>query len=547
MEETTVLGFVAATLRAARPQPVPDIRLFENVFMPRYWGWRGLFLSVCFHLFVIFVLVPVSYMLPESEEEAWRRHARTFQPLHLQIPDRLYIASNDPAPAKPKAEDPPAKKPMRKPVEVAKADATPSSTPEKEVLRVPPKQFRLPPVLRKPFADQTLIQPDLPPDMALARQAKLPELYLSAPVLPRPTPKKFVEPGPSAPPDITPRNLDAPPQLAQPVVAPQDLQVATMLTGPDEALLRLPRPTAQFKTFQPPSGDVRASGRGASITPTLGEPVNILAYSANPATLSEKVTIPLGNQIGRLPGPPPSTDPAAPLGIPVAGAGTAGPLGVGISGGRGDGPGGDGSGSQTGVGDGTGSGGSGAAGSEGRGDGLRIANASSKPSIKYTTPIRIEHPSSGVFDVVVVQSSTDSSFPESAGALSGRPVYTVYVQAGAPRAWLMQYCIPKGVENGPKVVSGTVYIGKPVPVKAPYPLVTVLPPVTMQPRASYIMVHGFLDKAGQFKDLTVLRAPDERIGPILISQLSAWHFRPATRDGVPILVEVLLAIPPHEG
>jgi len=197
--------------------------------------------------------------------------------------------------------------------------------------------------------------------------------------------------------------------------------------------------------------------------------------------------------------------------------------------------------------DGTGTGGSGASGSGGRGDGLRVATAASKPSINYATPIRIEHPSSGVFDVVVVQSSTDESFPESAGALSGRPVYTVYVQAGAPRAWLMQYCIPKGVEDGPKVVAGTVYIGKPVPVKAPYPLITVLPPVAMQPRTSYIMVHGFLDKAGQFKDLTVLRASNERIAPILIPQLSAWHFRPATRDGVPVLVEVLLAIPPHEG
>jgi len=111
----------------------------------------------------------------------------------------------------------------------------------------------------------------------------------------------------------------------------------------------------------------------------------------------------------------------------------------------------------------------------------------------------------------------------------------------------MQYCIPKGVEDSPKVVGGTVYIGKPAPLKAPFPLVTVLPPVTAQPRTAYIMVHGFLDKGGQFKDMTVLRAPDQQVSVLLLPQLSQWHFRPATRDGVPILVEVLLAIPPHEG
>lgn len=169
------------------------------------------------------------------------------------------------------------------------------------------------------------------------------------------------------------------------------------------------------------------------------------------------------------------------------------------------------------------------------------------PGLKYASAIRIEHPSNAQFDVVVMQSSADEGFPESAGVLSGQPVYTVYLQVGAPRAWLLQYCIPKDTGPVTKVVGGAVYIGKATPVKAPFPLVTVLPPATMMPRSSYIMVHGFVDKAGKFKDMNVLRAPADQIRELLIPQLTEWVFRPATRDGIPVLVEVLLAIPPHEG
>ncbi len=551
MEEISVLGLVATTLAASKSQPLADEQLFRGVFMPRYSCWRGLFLSVCLHLFVLFVVIPLTYLIPESEAQEWRRHARTFEPLRLQIPDRLYLSSNRPAPRKPQT--PPARKTekLRPPVRLAKAEAAPSPKSEAESMRVPPRQFRLPRATRKPFADQTLIQPDLPPDLALKEQIKLPQLYVSSPVLPRPTPRRFVEPGSSAPPDITPLKPDALPQLALPSGVQQDIQVASMLTGPENALLRLPRPTIPYQRFRlSSSGSAPASGRGASVSPNLGEPVNILAYSANPSQLGEKVTIPLGNQIGRLPGPPPSTDPSAPVGIPVSGVG-AGTVAAGLGGvgggGNGAGPGGSGLGGN-GAGGGGGSGegtgvGSGAGGGKGGGFGIAIA----KPSVSYTTPIRIEHPSNGVFDVVVSQSSVDDAFPESAGVLSGRPVFTVYLQVGAPRAWLMQYCIPKSVEDGPKVVGGTVYIGKPAPLKAPYPLVTVLPPVTTQPRTAYIMVHGFLDKGGQFKDMTVLRAHDQQTAVLLLPQLSQWHFRPATRDGVPILVEVLLAIPPHEG
>jgi hypothetical protein len=550
MQEISVLGLVASSFAATKSQPIPELKLFEKLFLSRYTPWRGVLLSASFHCLVIFVLVPLSYLLPDSEEEAWRRHARLLHALEVQIPDRLYFTPQQPEPPKPPAERPPEQKPAAEPKQVAKAGAA-ALAPKLEAPRILPRKFRLPDLPQKLDADQTLIQPHLPPDLALKAQVKLPQLFLQSPDVPRPASRKFVEPGRSGPPNVVAK-LDAPPELAMPGQVPADVQIASMLTGPEEALLHLPRPTLQARAFRPPTSG--GSGRGASVNPTLGEPVSVLSWSADPAPLKDRITFPLGNQIGRMPVSPPD----APVGIPSAASGS--PTGVAGAIGEGSGEGnGAGVGAGAGDGDGEGSsktgadGGSGTTGDgSGTGDtqggaGVEIAAARSSAAINYAPPIRVEHPSNAVFDVVVVQSSADGSLPESAGVLTGQPVYTVYLQVGAPRAWLLQYCIPKDIVPGPKVVGSTVYIGRPTPVKAPFPLVTVLPPVTLQPRARYIMVHGFVDKSGQFKDLTLLRAPSDQSSELLLPQLARWHFRPATRDGVPILVEILLAIPPHEG
>jgi len=165
---------------------------------------------------------------------------------------------------------------------------------------------------------------------------------------------------------------------------------------------------------------------------------------------------------------------------------------------------------------------------------------------RYATPIKIEHLSSAVFDVVVMQSSADQAFPDSAGALSGKPVYTVYLQVGAPKAWILQYCVPKQVAPEPQVSGNVVNIGNPSPLKAPYPLLTVLPPVTMLARTGYIIVHASLDTQGKLIDVEVLRAPNIRMKDLILPELAKWQFRPAVRDGAPVAVEILLAIPPQD-
>jgi hypothetical protein len=532
MADLSIQEYVAHK-RAARkgvavveaPVPKEEPPLFQTVFITKRRSWRGLALSLCLHCFCIFVVIPFSYWLSDSEEAAWRQQARLLRPLEVTIPDRLYFSGYEPPPKPP--EELPAKPKVPPTKEAAKTEqALPAPAPRPN--KIIPRQFKLSDLPRNPNSDQTLVQLHLPPDLPLVAQQKLPTLLLTAPLLPAPPPKTFIRPGRSALPAVAPK-VDAPPELATPSEANQDIQIANMLAGPEEALLRLPRPSLEARVFRPPAAG--GSGRGASVSPSLGEPINILSVSSNPAALHDRITIPLGNQVGNLRLPPPPADATGPLGIPSPTAGNA----VRITGSEGDGE-GD-----------TGAGHPGGTGGTKQGQGFEIAMNSPSVSVDYSTPIRIEHPANEVFDIVVVQSSVEEGFPESAGALSGQPIYTVYLKVGAPRAWLLQYCLPKGTGKGPTVVGNTVYIGRETPIKAPFPLVTVLPPVTMQARTAYIMVHGFVDKAGQFKDLTVLHAPDDQVKKLLLPQLAEWQFRPATRDGVPVLVEILLAIPPQAG
>jgi hypothetical protein len=517
MQSISVLGLVAEGVITVQAGPAPERKLFQTVFLPPHNFWRGLLISAVLHSAGIAGLPTLVSLLPESDAQVWKRHMRALRPLEIRVPDRLYLSSTAPEPQKPP-------KPRVKeqqaavPREVAKAEIPQPDQSQAQPLRTPPRQFKLPENVRRVDADQTLIQPHLPPDLMLLTQVRLPQLILlSAPVLPRPAPRQFVEPGRSAAPTVAPR-VDAPPQLALPSDVNTDLRIASMLAGLDAALLHLPRPTFPVRKFQAPAP--LPSGRAASVSPTLGEPISLLALSGDPAPLEERVAIPLGNQIGRLPDLPPYSDATAP-GSADSGTRTAG--GEGVSG--------------------SGESGAGEADSQQMAE---LAKALAALPLSYSTSIRVEHPANGVFDVVVVQSGTDQAFEESAGALTGQPIYTVYLQVGAPRDWILQYCVPREAAPALRTSGGAVNVGHPTPVKAPFPLVTVLPPATMLPRASYIIVHGFVDASGQLKDLAIMRAPNAKVRELVISDLLKWQFRPAVRNGAPVTVEVLLAIPPQD-
>ncbi len=157
------------------------------------------------------------------------------------------------------------------------------------------------------------------------------------------------------------------------------------------------------------------------------------------------------------------------------------------------------------------------------------------------TATRIEHPTGGVFDVVV-QSSELEGYAESAGVLSGKPVYSVFLRVGAPKEWLLQYCIPFGEEQAAETNGAIVRLGKPTPLAAPFPRVTFRPFFHHRP-GTHLMLHGFISPEGKFQDLKLIGAGDPRSTAVVIAVLDRWMFRPATQDGRPARVEILLAIP----
>jgi hypothetical protein len=154
---------------------------------------------------------------------------------------------------------------------------------------------------------------------------------------------------------------------------------------------------------------------------------------------------------------------------------------------------------------------------------------------------RIVNPAGGVFDVVVQSNGTDG-FPESAGVLSGKPIYSAYVRVGGGHDWLLQYCISGEEEAGAEVDGYVVRLTVAAPLVAPYARVTMRPPVKPRP-GHHVMVHAYVTIEGRFRDLKVLSASAANEAEMVEAVLEKWEFRAASRNGKPIEVEVLLAIP----
>lgn len=255
----------------------------------------------------------------------------------------------------------------------------------------------------------------------------------------------------------------------------------------------------------------------------VGEPINVIAFSTNPGLPQSVLVIPAGNQLGRLPGPPPAEPESDGSGTGGAGSGPAG-------GGGGQGTGGLG------------------AGGSGPGAGLPAALAALLPAVSgpAPVPVRVVHPTNAVVDIVI-HSLASGVLLNPAVLLKGKPIYTVYLDLATKRDWILQYCKAAGGEHGGRQIGSIVQLGTPAPVKAPYLMVRATPPIALESRSSHILIHGFLDAAGRLKDLSLVRESDLPLKQDIFPYLEKWEFRPGTQDGRPVALEILLVIPPNEG
>ncbi|GIU73955.1 MAG: hypothetical protein KatS3mg004_1042 [Bryobacteraceae bacterium] len=239
---------------------------------------------------------------------------------------------------------------------------------------------------------------------------------------------------------------------------------------------------------------------------------------------------------------------AAGRGLAAAGTGAGGgtaPLGTGTGTGSGLSPGNglQGGGQGPGRGPGTGR----TTGVAGQGEGaavpLRLGSVTALMERRPDGAVVIHYPPDGNFDVIVVEGALPEAVSSLASRLACRPVYTAYLNVGAEREWMLNYC---AAEKAVQAAQGMVVtLEDPPPLKAPYVLRAELPPPEEWKSAQYQAFHGFITGAGKMERVTAVRAAGNPAA--LLKLLPWWEFRPARRGSASVEIEVLLLIPPQRG
>lgn len=494
--------------------------------------------------FVVYPLVSSFLGTPAIEPQLWSRREHILRTLTLRVPEQLYIASGG------------SSSPSSKPALTIPKDAGRTGKESRHkgaaasggqnAMRVrPQRKFELPPLPPHRDVRQSILQPQFKPDMLAQRELRLPEVFFwNVPGLHESIPKPFVMPGHIVPPTQM-RKLDAPPRLELP--SSGDLAHPTDANPQIQALLRM---SAQRGAMPIQTTSSANPQNIASPDPLPGDPASVLSLTPNPMPLREFLTIPPGNQVAPMRGNSSAgAITAAEGGNGRGGNGTGGNgAGSGTASGTASANSGSGSGAADGSANGSGAGGnspgsgSGAHAGEGTGSGSGLSfEGIREAALAAAAKTKIIHSPTGVFDVVV-QSGDSDTFPESEGVLSGKPIYSAFLQVGARKDWIVQYCIPAedapdSEPNGP-----VVRLGNDAPLTAPFPHVTMRPRITWS-EGQYRMIHGIITVEGAFQALHVLGVSDPRENAALLAVLEQWEFRPAMRQGKPVRIEILLAIP----
>jgi hypothetical protein len=494
-------------------RPDVDERILSDVFVPRRAAWRGVAASLALHVLLVMAapwIVVVAEWLDLNQNSVKPRF--TFrQPLRIQLPDRMYYtASRKPSPSPPA--EPRLPEPARRSVSKPAVQKPAIPTPVREAAN-PPRKFELPVSPAKPKAEPLVLQP---PQQSAELAARLPQVMFWARETPRlqaPAAKPFVRPGRVE--AAAPRpDLAAPPRLDAPNQEPRisDLNIASALASVPHPALVLPPSSATIpvRLLDQPPGELRSG----SIEGTAGDPANLIVLSSDPLPPNRVMTVPGGNNLGSLPEPGNGTGSGTGTGAASEPAVTAKASGAG-----------------TGAGDGT---------DAGFGD---LREGGQLEALLPSIPIRMIRPANGDFDLVIVQSSLPDLMPKTTGMLSGQPVYSVYLHLGAGKDWILQYCEPHSKANFQRT-KNIVNLADAYSIDAPFPRLMVAPDLEALDLKSYTIIHGTLSAAGQLSDLTLKTGPEKSPLRAILPLLQQWEFRPATKNGQPVEVEVLFAIPP---
>ncbi len=333
---------------------------------------------------------------------------------------------------------------------------------------------------------QTLIQLDLPPDLVLKQEIPLPAMTLWSDQPVARFKKEFVPPPVKPVPEMA-QSLPAAPMFEAPNREPHvaDLKIAATLLNDIPKLIR---PAATTSPVRIP-GPEWANQIPQVILPDLSETVAPALISLSDFVLRSGpvVVLPPANQIA------PSSGSMASAGAQEAAQGA-------------------------------------------------VASSSNAKQLGGTAAgtvgiTLITHPKDGSFGAVVVGSESSGPYDEEHDPLRGRVVYTVYVDVGLRKKWILEYCLAKAAQQREGLN------GSATPLDGPWPFLVARPDGLGISDTDYILIHGIINMQGRFEELALILPEKLEQKDLLMNSLKFWEFRPASRDGQPTPVEVLLVIP----
>ena len=368
-------------------------------------------------------------------------------------------------------------------------------------------------LIQKTPAPQTLIQPDLPP-IHLTQKVPISQVLMW-------TPEKVIVKQIVPPPPRENATANIKPSLSPPnhELIPSEVNISTT---PFTTELPAVSPGA--------TSPIAVHGTGPELVPettsTLLQqttPANVVSIS-NLRMAEGNIVLPAVNETS-LSSASGSSAPGTPTGMSKVGSGNAASHQNGVGTGQD-------SGEKATVANST-SGGSGQPGADTGSASPQSTNADSG-SGQAAGVKHISLPENGQFGVVVVGSSIADEYPETTGLWSDRMAYTVYLQLGLARNWILQYSLPRSAQ--------AAAAGEPIRPDAPWPY-EIMRPTLDESDTDAVMVHGFVDAAGRFEHLTILYPQAFQQSSLLLNSLRQWRFRPAMQNGQSAEVEVLLIIP----
>jgi hypothetical protein len=387
------------------------------------------------------------------------------------------------------------------------SNATPGGTPE-------PQSAIAPPLSEVINHAQTLIQPDVPPDLTLIQEVPVPTVVRwspeNDPVKAIVLPPKVLSSSDIKASLTVPNRVPVPAEIKMSATAFSTPMPMLEPGTPSPVVVRRTEPEKRLPESASQNSDTSTPARIISLSDLRAKDESIIpaANASPPAAVSESTAAaPSSNTGSGGAGNPASTQngsgtgkaPAASAAKPDSGSGSL---------------------AQNGVAVGT---------PHGSPDGL--LGSAPEPTITH-----ISVPKDGQFGVVVVGSSLTERYPEIATVWGSRLIYTVYLHVGTRKSWILQYSMPRSAD--------AVAAGSNVRPDAPWPYDISRPNLAPDDSNSdAIMVHGFVNLAGTFEKLAIVFPTDFAQTKFVLNALQQWKFRAARQGGQLAAVEILLIIP----